>query len=315
MQAAYLETHIFSNDDVIQSTSPSDKEIDTTNPYVVVAEHANQGLEAYHIAQAQLGLEEQGWALLRGFKHDLNVFNELVSAFCHKLTFDPAREFSSHISQKVDAGTLPVGLHIENGNTPFPPELVAFYSQKSALTGSQTTLCDGVSLYNALPEPLQKRFSTPITVTRTLPEHLWKAYIRNEHPRLASDQEVTIQHLNDVINAVPGQTARLNNKGELDYTLTIDPLLKKKGNTAFANAILGPSFNYQTPIYRHANGDKVTEEELTQIAMYAEQYTFELTWQDGDMILIDNTRVMHGRRAIEGNPNQRQLVIAMGRNA
>ena len=29
-------------------------------------------------------------------------------------------------------------------------------------------------------------------------------------------------------------------------------------------------------------------------------------------VLIDNTRVMHGRRAIQGDPKERQLVIAMG---
>jgi len=192
---------------------------------------------------------------------------------------------------------------------------VAFYSQKSALTGSQTTVCDGIALYNALPIALQQRFESSITVSRTLPEHLWKTYVANEHPKLIPGDLVTLNHLNEVINMVPGQSGKLNDNGDLDYQLTIKPLTKKKGLTAFANALLGPSFNYQPPTYHFADGCEIDQELLDELAGYAEAHTFELQWQDGDMILIDNNRIMHGRRAIEGDPKQRQLVIAMGRNA
>ena len=298
----------------VNSHQANPKQLNSANPYFLVATKTDQLIEAHHLVQAKLGLEQQGWVLFRGFQHDLECFSQLVSTFCHKLTFDPARQFSSHMSQKVDAGTLAVGLHIENGNTPFPPELVAFYSQKSALSGSQTTICDGVALYQSLPEQLQQRFSSPITVTRTLPEHLWKAYVTNEHPRLAQGQEVTPQHLQEMMDMVPGQTGSLNAQGELDYHLTISPVLKKNGLTAFANALLGPSFNYQKPRYQLIDGSYITQTELDSLADIAERFTFELNWQDGDMILIDNTRIMHGRRAIEGDPSQRQLVIAMGRN-
>ena len=301
--------------DNTSSTLIRKQAVSTDNPYFLVAKIPNQTIEAHHLAQAQLGLEEQGWVLFRGFEHNLDYFNELVSSFCHKLTFDPAREFSSHMSQKVDAGTMAVGLHTENGNTPFPPELVAFYSQQSAITGSQTTLCDGVDFYESLPKNLQKRFSSPLSVRRTLPEHLWKAYVANEHPKLDSGQVINSQHLEEVLSMVPGQSGQLNAQGELDYCLTISPLQVNNGRIAFANALLGPSFNYQKPSYQFADSSYLTQSELDVLADYAEAHTYELQWQDGDMILIDNTRVMHGRRAIEGDPSQRKLVIAMGRVA
>ncbi|WP_082827934.1 MULTISPECIES: TauD/TfdA family dioxygenase [unclassified Marinomonas] len=284
------------------------------NPYFLVSSKENESIKSHHLAQAQLGLEEQGWALFRGFQHNLDSFNELILHFCQQITFDPAREFTTSMSQKVDAGTQAVGLHIENGNTPFPPSLVAFYSQKSARQGSQTILCDGVSLYEALPKSIQERFDSPIRVTRTLPELLWKAYVRNEHPKLAVGQDVTRQHLEDVLKMVPGQDGALNAKRELDYSLKINPLSKHKGKTAFANALLGPSFNYQKPVYHHADGSLIEQSELDQLAEYAEAHTYELDWENGDMIIIDNTRVMHGRRAIQGNPDERQLVIAMGKS-
>lgn len=95
-------------------------------------------------------LSDYGWVLLRGFDTDLNFFSRLTSHFCSKLSFDPARESIDESTQKVDASTAAIGLHIENGNTPFPPDIVGFYSKQSAKNGSQTTLCDGVRIYAEL---------------------------------------------------------------------------------------------------------------------------------------------------------------------
>ncbi|OUR63288.1 hypothetical protein A9Q73_09565 [Bermanella sp. 47_1433_sub80_T6] len=261
---------------------------------------------------AQQQLNQQGWSLLRGFEHDLEKFSTLVAGFCHKLTFDPAREFSNDSTQKVNAGTAAIGLHIENGNTPFPPNLVAFYSRKSAQQGSQTTLCDGAQLFNAMPAHLKKRFSAPMQVSRTLPAELWKRYVANEHPNVNQAEKVTPQHLQELMAMLPGQSGEINQQGELYYQLRFNPLLEKNGQLAFANAILGPSFNYQAPQYHFADGTLLDDKIKEQVAQLAEHFTLELAWQDGDMLLIDNTRVMHGRRAIEGNPSERQLVIAMG---
>ena len=271
-----------------------------------------QAINEEVIGQAKQNLKNKGWALMRGFEHDLEKFSDLVGRFCSKLTYDPAREFSGDSAQKVDAGVGAIGLHIENGNTPFPPDVVAFYSRKSAKVGSQTTLCDGADIYNGLSEILQKRFSRPIIVSRTLPENLWKQYIANEHPKLTKAEEVTELHLQELMNMLPGQSGDINDKGELYYRLCFSPVLKSSGHAAFANAILGPSFNYEKPKYHFEDGTELSEELVAELRDLAEKFTMELSWQDGDMILIDNTRVMHGRRAIEGNPQDRQLVIAMG---
>ena len=279
---------------------------------IIQASQTNQAISTEVLAEAQQQLTTKGWALLRGFEHDIEKFSELVHGFCNKLTFDPAREFSNNSTQKVDAGIGAVGLHIENGNTPFPPDLVAFYSRKSAKTGSQTTLCDGVQLYEAMSESLKQLFSSPITVSRNLPQALWKTYVANEHPQLDDARQVTPQHLQELMDMLPGQTGELNEAGDLYYRLSLSPLLNSGDKPSFANAILGPSFNYEAPCYQFEDGCELSEVLKQEIAELAEQFTLELNWHDGDMILIDNRRVMHGRRAIEGDPNERQLVIAMG---
>ena len=48
-----------------------------------------------------------------------------------------------------------VCIHIKNGNTPFTPNIFAFYSTKNAKEGFQTTACDGTGLYQHMSEELQ----------------------------------------------------------------------------------------------------------------------------------------------------------------
>ena len=97
----------------------------------LIARQENQRVDQDTITKAKQQLQKNGWVLLRGFYHDLEAFSALVSHFCSKLTFDPAREFTNDTAQKVDAGTDPVGLHCENGNAPKLPHFIWFYCKKA----------------------------------------------------------------------------------------------------------------------------------------------------------------------------------------
>jgi alpha-ketoglutarate-dependent taurine dioxygenase len=269
------------------------------------------------IHQIKHQLNDSGWVLLRGFDASLPKFSELLKQFCNKLTFDPAREFADKSSQKVNAGNEPVGLHIENGNTPFPPNLVAFYSEKSAKKGSQTTLCDGLELFQNMSAQLQQTWQQTVTVSRRLPSQLWRQYVVNQHPEVSCVTEVTEKHLADFIAINKHQRGTINADDSLDYELDIQPCLpiNETDSTAqysFANAILGPSFNYEKPNYTFQNGQAVREKLINETAELAEKYTQEIHWQDGDIAIINNKRVLHGRRAIIGGLTNRQLFIGMG---
>ncbi len=257
-------------------------------------------------------LTRDGWTVLRGFDVDMARFSDLVASLCARITFDPAREYSADNTQKVDAGLGPIGLHIENGNTPRCPDLVAFYARTAAFEGSQTTICDGARMLAAMPDALRARWSQKMTVTRRLPELLWKRYLANEHPALSDPSQVTMEHVLQFKAAVPGQDFELHEDGALTYHLTLDPIRASRlsGVMGFANAVLGPSHNYEPPRYRLADGSEVSRAEIDDLAAIAETCTHEINWQDGDVAIIDNTRVMHGRRAIvDAN---RELFIGMG---
>lgn len=280
---------------------------------IVRAEMPRAAIGAAEMDAVRSHLERDGWALLRGFEVDMSVFSALTAQFCRTITFDPARAFSEKNTQKVDAGTGPIGLHIENGNTPVCPDLVAFYSARAAFEGSQTTVCDGRKVLDAMNEAQRARWSQPMTVSRRLPEELWKRYLANEHPAISKPEEVTEEHILQFKAAIPNQDFELHEDGSLTYHITLNPVRPSafSGGAGFANAVLGPSHNYEAPVYRFADGSVVTAEEIEEMRALAETCTTEINWQDGDVAVLDNTRVMHGRRAIKDQ--DRQLFIGMGR--
>lgn len=258
-------------------------------------------------------LQTDGWAILRGFDVDMQAFSDLTAKFCKTITFDPAREHSEKNTQMVDAGLGPIGLHIENGNTPVCPDVVAFYSTRAAFEGSQTTICDGRAVYAKFDDALKARWSQKMTVKRRLPEELWKRYLANEHPAISEPEEVTHEHILQFKAAIPNQDFSMNDDGSLDYMLQVSPVRPSplSQGLGFANAILGPSHNYETPTYTMEDGSVVTTEEIEALREIAETCTVEINWQDGDIAILDNTRIMHGRRAIVDA--DRRLFIGMGR--
>jgi alpha-ketoglutarate-dependent taurine dioxygenase len=261
----------------------------------------------------KMALIENGWVLLRNENYDVRSFSQLMTSLCQKLTYDPARENITQQSQKVDAGTQAVGLHIENGTTPLPPDIIAFFSALSASQGSQTTVCDGHLVWLNLPDKLKEKFSAPMTISRHLPKNIWQKYVAAAL-NINTPEEVTWDDLQRFTDMIPGQSiSRAENDG-IEYHLKMNMIRDDnlKGIPAFANTLLGPSYNYQKPRYFFSDGVEISPDLILELADLCEKYTAEIHWQDGDLAIIDNKRFMHGRREILVPLENRKLYISMG---
>ncbi|OOZ53026.1 hypothetical protein BOW44_13040 [Solemya velum gill symbiont] len=64
------------------------------------------------------------------------------------------------------------------------------------------------------------------------------------------------------------------------------------------------------PLITFDNDQAISDEILEEIRVVTEAVTKEVQWQDGDVVMIDNTRVMHGRREI--TDTNRELFIGLG---
>ena len=275
----------------------------------------NIAQQALHTTPNQIKtqLVEQGWVLLRHEHYDVTSFSELMNRLCQRLTYDPARENVTRQSQKVDAGSQAMGLHIENGTTPLPPDIIAFFSEKSASRGSQTTLCDGHEVWKNMSDALKQKFAEPMIISRYLPKPIWQKYVATAL-NIENAEQVGQQELQHFIQMVPGQQISPTHDGGVYYHLNM-PMVRHdnlKGVPAFANTLLGPSYNYEKPRFYFADGSEISPDLLAELAERCETRTSEIDWQDGDLVIIDNKRFMHGRREILVPLEQRKLYICMG---
>jgi alpha-ketoglutarate-dependent taurine dioxygenase len=253
-------------------------------------------------------LARHGYLVLRGFDTDIDAFSRLVRQTGGRISLDPARRFNGDTAQKVDAGTGPVGLHCENGNSPFWPELCWFYCEREPSLGSQTTICDGYMVYDDLsPEARIAFVGQDIVYSRRVPENLWKTYalhaLADHEDGPKQLDEVTIEHLWKLMSAEEGSSITLNEDGSIHYRFRT-PAVRKSAisgdiRLAFANSIFGPSYNYETPVISFADGNPIPADLLAEVDAVCDRHTHEVGWHTGDVVLIDNTRVMHGRRRIE----------------
>ena len=262
-------------------------------------------------------LKIHGWTLLRGYHYDVETFSQLMTQLCQTLTYDPARQNITSEAQKVDAGTHAIGLHIENGNTPMPPDIIAFFSELSAKKGSQTTICDGHAVYQALSPELKATFSQPMRISRYLPRAIWQNYVATATGRADADQ-ISLNDLDTFITATTSKTLTHHVEPQTDggvrYVLQIPAIREDNlsGQLAFANTLLGPSFNYEKPEFTLANGQHADDALINELTQLCEKYTQDIAWQNGDVVILDNKRIMHGRRQIDVPLTERKLYIAMG---
>jgi len=246
-------------------------------------------------------LSDCGFILYRGFDTNIDLFSDFVQSGSSRVTIDPMREFYGNTAQKVDAGLDAVGMHVEHGNNPFQPDICWFYCEKAASSGSQTTVCDGYDVWEKMPDNLKNLFDTKeIMYCRYIEGDKWKKMAKNLVPSANSEEEVTLDAFLSLVDN-NGFRVELQEDESVYYEYSTSAVRSNKNvnKKSFANSILGPSYNYQAPIIKFSDGMPIEEDVHDALESIFEESTVEIDWQSGDVLVIDNIHIMHGRRAIE----------------
>lgn len=247
-------------------------------------------------------LGEYGVVLFRGCMRGTEEFSQFVTTHSSRLSLDPARTMVAGAAQLVDAGVDAVGLHCENGNSPFWPDIAWFYCAEAPRKGSQTTICDGEVVLARLSDRCRTFFEkNDIRYSRTVPGPKWRRLVCHYTPGLDDPALVVIDDLLRIVAGDAGTTISYNPEtDEIGYSFVTSAIQQSSfsDRSAFANSVLGPSFNYEKPIIDTASGTPIPEALLSEIESVTARATRPVGWQDHDMVMIDNRRVMHGREAI-----------------
>ena len=276
-------------------------------------------------------LEKSGAILFRGFPvesaEDFDAFTQVFDydEFTYKESLSNAVRVN--LTRRVfTANEAPpdveIFLHHEMAQTPIYPEKIFFCCLSAAEQGGATPLCRSDLLY---------------------------AKFKSEHPEWAAlfvEQGLKYNtHMPAVDDEQSGQgrswmsTLNVSNRAEAEDRLselgyswgwqddgslvTTSPRLAAvrqlgDGSESFFNQVIAAYCGWKRrddsnlPVVTFGNDDLIPEAIMDTIVELSHQFVYAAQWQDGDIALVDNFRVMHGRYSYSGD-KKRRVVVCLAR--
>jgi alpha-ketoglutarate-dependent taurine dioxygenase len=246
--------------------------------------------------QIEQAFKQHGALLFRGFPVDLDAFRAMSDRLCSTWVINEATQrrmidAASNI-QSVNTGTQPFSLHSEISRSPWRPDACLFYCIDPPRTGGETTICDGVAIAAALPAELTAKLAgRRLLFTR-----------RADAPAIEKWLGVKVP-TPDLIHAPPADCPYTF--GWRDGYLLMSfsrPILQRPMFTdapAFANFLLFARDMRQNRLQPQLDdGTVIPDEWVDTIRAVSARLTVALSWRAGDLLLLDNSRFMHGRRRV-----------------
>ena len=298
----------------------------------------DKGLESIDSTQAWINknkvsienfLEEHGVILFSDFPiKNAENFDHFVTAFNFE-TFTYEKSLSNAVRiNKTDkvftANEAPkeieIFLHHEMAQTPIYPHRIFFFCKSTSEKGGETPLCRSDHLYDAIyreNESLLKNFEKYGVIYNS---------IMSDGDELVSGQGRSWQKTLGVKNKNEAEIklAQLGYEwtwmqgNNLSVTTCTFEAIKtlKDGRKSFFNQVIAASLGWKkssenevSPV-RYGNGDEIDLSAIDLIAELANSLTFLRSWEENDILLVDNFRVMHGRKPFSGR-KAREILVSL----
>ena len=266
-----------------------------TGPYVRLAADDGETLASVSLDRLRELYKQHGALLLRGYSGGIEEFRELAAAFCpvailndslNRLRLGPTEDV-----QSANLGTQPFPLHPELSREPWKPDACFFYCVNPPPEGGATTICDGVAIVRNLPPDLREKMAKRRLkyMQATRPEQLqyWLGVPDPDDALLASPPA----HCPYSFERIDGQVVRIFTRPLLHRPMFTDEL-------AFGNFLLFARFLRGRRFPLLDDGTPVPEEWLQIVKQVSDGLTVPIEWQRGDLLILDNSRFMHGRTAL-----------------
>ncbi len=254
--------------------------------------------------------KQHGAILFRGFGADLGQFYAFAKRFCKTgvVNESPGRTPLDVVNgiYAVDGGTSAFSLHPELSREPWKPDVAMFGCLSAPGQGGLTTVCDGVALVKALPDAVRRglegRRLNYLKGTWASQLEYWLGTATPDDNLLGNPPAgcpYQFMRLND------GRVARLFTRPALHKPMFCD-------EPAFGNFLLFARFNNgRTDFPLLDDYRPVPEDWLQAIKAAGDALSSAVRWRKGDLLMIDNTRFMHGRTAIV-DAEERQIATYFG---
>ena len=273
--------------------------------------HAAPGETADDVDAARLEtmFREHGAVLLRGFDADVPRFERLARRLCTTAVVNesPGRVLLNGQGdvRSVDSGTDAFNLHPELSREPWKPDAALFACLSPPGEGGETLVCDGVAVVEALPGWLRDALSGRRLV---YPQPVWPELLDfwlgtpTPHDALLAAPPTSCPYS---FRWAHGRLWRVFSRPALHRPLFGDA-------PAFGNFLLFARFNNgRSGFPLLDDGSVVADDWLAEIKRVADTLAVPVKWQQGDVLILDNSRYMHGRTAIT-DATERRIATFFG---
>lgn len=263
---------------------------------------------------------EHGVVLFRGLSLDDARFCELTSVFCTSFgriggTLRAAYNEDGSLFE-VTEGNHALKLHSEFAHSPNRPDIVWFWCVRPADRDGETLLLDGTEVPRALSTEARTLLDRcRLRYTHQLPNRLWRSVFPVENP---AECEAYLRSYDGV------SQVRFDASDTLRYEYVVPAILNARNGdrAAFVNSIQiltatweGPEEKDRAVVFSsHPNdnpnafsmsiafedGTSLPKALLDEIDQVTETLVFAHRLEAGEVLMLDNSRMQHARRAFLG---------------
>jgi len=277
-------------------------------------------------------LADTGAVLFRGFPvttaEDFDAFSAAFGYqdFTYKESLSNAVRinFTARVFTANEAPPdVEIFLHHEMAQTPISPEKIFFCCLSAAESGGETPLCRSDLLYAAFKERYPEwakqfqSFGLKYKINMPAKEDLTSGQGRSWRSTLSVE---TVPEAEEKLRSL-AYSWQWQEDGSLLTTTPVLPAVRQlpDGSESFYNQVIAAHLGWNRPganldeALTFGNDETIPMQSLTTLVDIAKEFTMPLAWRDGDIALVDNHRVMHGRHAFGGS-RKRQVVVCLARD-
>lgn len=214
--------------------------------------------------------------------------------------------------------TVSIFLHHEMAQTPVYPSKLFFYCEQAAHSGGATPLCRSDVLLQELekqaPEFVAACAEKGVRYSNVMPNsddpesgqgRSWRSTLSTDDKSAAEDKLRKLCYQWEWLeqDSLRVTTAVLSAVRETD-----------NGRQVFFNQLIAAfrgwkdARNATEKSIRFGDDSAISEEAMAKAIQIGDELSFDMLWQSGDVVLVDNFLVMHGRRPFEG---QRRVLASL----
>ena len=250
--------------------------------------------------------KQHGLLLFRGFESNFEKFVE----FSNSLSKDFI-DYTGGVFKRKKIGNNPtvlsvndfkdgVKLHGEMYYQKEHPSMLWFFCARPPIKDGQTIVCDGKEFYNELSNNLKTLLGQKcLKFSAKLDKDVWQARFKTDN----IDELKNICSNNNI-------QVKINDDLSINQVYICPAIYPSQCGTyqIFINSLL-PAKEINPNVVSFDDNSEITKDIMSELNEIADRITVEINWQKGDILMLDNNRIMHGRRAF--SDNERDIYIRL----